>query len=158
MPNRALFDDRLRQAVSQARRDQTRLALLFVDLDDFKVINDTFGHHVGDLLLKAAAKRMQACVRNVDTVGRLGGDEFVVLLTHIEVDQDALLVAEKICSALNQPFDLDGRSLTFHPASVWPFIPNMATTRWRFPEAPMPPCTLPRKAEATASGFLSSEQ
>ncbi|MDO9199306.1 GGDEF domain-containing protein [Rhodoferax sp.] len=111
LPNRALFDDRLRQAVSQARRDQTRLALLFVDLDGFKAINDTCGHHVGDLLLSAVAKQMQACVRNVDTVGRLGGDEFVVLLTHVEGDQDALLVAGKICTALNQPFDLDGGSL-----------------------------------------------
>lgn len=111
LPNRALFDDRLRQAVSQARRDQTRMALLFVDLDEFKDINDSYGHHVGDLLLNAAAMRMQACVRNVDTVGRLGGDEFVVLLPHVEVGQDALLVAEKICHALNQPFDLDGRNL-----------------------------------------------
>ncbi len=111
LPNRALFDDRLHQAVSQARRDQTRLALLFVDLDKFKAINDTCGHHVGDLLLIAAAQRMQACVRHVDTVGRLGGDEFVVLLTHVEEDQDAMRVAEKICTALGQPFELDGRQL-----------------------------------------------
>lgn len=111
LPNRALFDDRLRQAVSQARRDKTHMALLFVDLDEFKDINDTCGHHVGDLLLNAAAKRMQACVRHADTVGRMGGDEFVVLLTHVEEDQDAVLVAEKICKALSQPFDLDGRSL-----------------------------------------------
>jgi len=62
-------------------------------------------------LLSAAAKRMQACVRHADTVGRLGGDEFVVLLTHVEEDQDAVRVAEKICNALSQPFDLDGRSL-----------------------------------------------
>lgn len=111
LPNRALFDDRLRQAVSQARRDQTRLALLFVDLDGFKAINDTFGHHAGDLVLNVVAKQMQACVRNVDTVGRLGGDEFVVLLTHVEGEQDALLVAGKICTALNQPFELDGQNL-----------------------------------------------
>lgn len=111
LPNRALFDDRLRQAVSQARRDQTRLALLFVDLDEFKVVNDTCGHHMGDLLLTAAAKRMQACVRHADTVGRLGGDEFVVLLTHVDQEQDALLVAEKICNALCLPFDLDDRHL-----------------------------------------------
>lgn len=111
LPNRALFDDRLRQAVSQAQRDKTHMALLFVDLDEFKDINDTCGHHVGDLLLSAAAKRMQGCVRHADTVGRLGGDEFVVLLTHVEEDQDAVRVAEKICNALSQPFDLDGRSL-----------------------------------------------
>lgn len=111
LPNRALFEDRLQQAVSQARRDQTRMALLFVDLDEFKAINDTYGHHVGDLLLMAAAQRMEDCVRNVDTVGRLGGDEFVVLLTHVEEEQDALVVAEKICKTLNQPFELDGRHI-----------------------------------------------
>lgn len=123
LPNRALFDDRLRQAVSQARRDQTRLALLFVDLDGFKAINDTFGHHAGDLVLNVVAKQMQACVRNVDTVGRLGGDEFVVLLTHVEGEQDALLVAGKICTALNQPFELDGQNLVISSsigAAVYP--------------------------------------
>lgn len=111
LPNRALFDDRLGQAVSQAQRDQTRMALLFVDLDGFKAVNDTHGHHMGDCLLVAAARRMQACVRGADTVGRLGGDEFVVLLPYVEMDQDALLVAEKICQALNQPFDVDDQQL-----------------------------------------------
>ncbi len=111
LPNRALFDDRLCQAVSQAQRSQTRLALLFVDLDKFKAVNDSCGHLVGDLLLKAVAQRMQACVRHVDTVGRLGGDEFVVLLPHIEKNKDALLVAEKICNALDLPFDLEGQRL-----------------------------------------------
>ncbi len=111
LPNRALFDDRLRQALVLARRDQTRVALLFVDLDEFKAINDGHGHHVGDLLLTGAAQRMQACVRDADTVGRLGGDEFVVLLADIEQDQDALLVAGKIGNALHQPFELDGRHL-----------------------------------------------
>jgi diguanylate cyclase (GGDEF)-like protein len=111
LPNRALFDDRLQQAIALARRDQTHVALLFVDLDDFKTVNDTWGHHVGDLLLRDAAKRLEACVRNADTVGRLGGDEFVVLLPFLEEERDALLVAEKICHALRQPFDLDGRNL-----------------------------------------------
>lgn len=110
LPNRALFDDRLLQAIALARRDRTHVALLFVDLDDFKLINDTLGHHVGDLLLRDAAKRMEACVRNADTVGRLGGDEFVVLLPFIEEERDALLVAEKIRHALNLPFDFDGRN------------------------------------------------
>ncbi|MDO9194106.1 MAG: sensor domain-containing diguanylate cyclase, partial [Undibacterium sp.] len=111
LPNRALFDDRLRQAASQAQRDNTRMALLFVDLDEFKEINDTYGHHIGDLLLTAAAERMAACVRHADTVGRLGGDEFVVLLPYIDVGKDAVLVAEKICNALHIPLDLDGRTL-----------------------------------------------
>jgi len=81
---------------------------MFIDLDRFKPINDRFGHHVGDLLLRAAARRMQECVRESDTVGRIGGDEFVVLLPTMEHVQDALLVAEKIRLALNQPFELPG--------------------------------------------------
>lgn len=111
LPNRALFDDRLRQALTLARRDRTHVGLLFVDLDEFKAINDDHGHHLGDLLLNAAAQRMEACVRNADTVGRLGGDEFVVLLPYVEQGQDAQLVASKICQALQQPFDLEGHRL-----------------------------------------------
>lgn len=110
LPNRALFDDRLRQALALARRDQTHVALLFVDLDGFKLINDSHGHHAGDLLLVAVARRLEACVRGADTVGRHGGDEFVVLLPVVETEQDALRVAEKICAALSQPFDLEGVS------------------------------------------------
>jgi len=108
LPNRALFDDRLRHAITQAKRDQTRLALMFLDLDNFKPINDTFGHQVGDLLLQAAAKRMQDCIRESDTAGRIGGDEFVVLLPILGEGQDALVVAEKIRHSLNQPFELPG--------------------------------------------------
>ena len=111
LPNRALFDDRLGRAISQAQRDQTRMALLFVDLDAFKAINDTYGHYVGDLLLTAAAERMTACMRDADTVGRLGGDEFVVLLPHIDLAKDAALVAEKICNALHIPLELEARTL-----------------------------------------------
>jgi diguanylate cyclase (GGDEF)-like protein/PAS domain S-box-containing protein len=108
LPNRALFSDRLRHAIAQARRDKTRLALMFVDLDKFKPVNDNFGHHVGDLLLQVVARRMQYCIRESDTVGRIGGDEFVVLLPAIEAAADALLVAEKIRASLAQPFDLPG--------------------------------------------------
>lgn len=108
LPNRTLFSDRMQQAVAQARRDKTRLALMFLDLDNFKPVNDTFGHHVGDLLLKEVAKRIQDCVRESDTVGRIGGDEFVVLLPTIEDEQDVLVVAKKIHHALNQPFELPG--------------------------------------------------
>ena len=107
LPNRVLFDDRLRHAITHAKRDNTRLALMFLDLDNFKPINDTFGHQIGDLILQAAAKRTQSCIRESDTAGRIGGDEFVVLLTTIE-EQDALVVAEKIRHSLNQPFDLHG--------------------------------------------------
>jgi len=108
LPNRALFNDRLQHAIIQAKRDKTRLALMSLDLDKFKPVNDTFGHHVGDLLLQAAAKRMQECIRESDTVGRIGGDEFVVLLSTIEEGHGAQMVAEKICNFLNQPFELPG--------------------------------------------------
>ncbi len=112
LPNRTLCDDRVQQALSQAKRDRGRLALIFVDLDDFKSINDTYGHHAGDLLLCSAARRMEGCVRNADTVGRLGGDEFMVLLATIDLEQDATLVASKIRDALSLPFDLDGSRLS----------------------------------------------
>lgn len=106
LPNRALFSDHLSHALAQARRNRARLALMFIDLDRFKPINDTLGHHVGDALLQVVAERLQHCVRESDIVGRMGGDEFVVLLPVIETEQDALLVAEKIREALNLPFEL----------------------------------------------------
>lgn len=84
------------------------MALMFIDLDEFKPVNDIYGHAVGDLLLKEVAVRIQKCMRESDTVARLGGDEFVVLLPIIEAEQDASIVAEKIRHALNQPFDLAG--------------------------------------------------
>jgi diguanylate cyclase (GGDEF)-like protein/PAS domain S-box-containing protein len=111
LPNRALVSDRLRQALVASRRNQNRVALLYIDLDRFKPVNDTHGHAVGDLLLKEAARRMRACVRESDTVGRVGGDEFVVLLPAIDSAEDALRVAEKIRQAFRQPFAIGGLSL-----------------------------------------------
>jgi diguanylate cyclase (GGDEF)-like protein/PAS domain S-box-containing protein len=111
LPNRALVDDRLRQALATAKRDKTSMALMFLDLDKFKPINDMLGHDVGDLLLKEVAVRMQACVRESDTVGRIGGDEFVVLLPTVDSEQHAVRVAEKIRGALDQPFYLAGQDL-----------------------------------------------
>lgn len=111
LPNRVLFSDRLQQALVQARRDNTRLALMFLDLDKFKPINDQFGHALGDLLLKEVALRLQNCVRGSDTVSRIGGDEFIVLLPSIETQQDAMQVAEKMRHALGQPFDLSAQRI-----------------------------------------------
>jgi diguanylate cyclase (GGDEF)-like protein/PAS domain S-box-containing protein len=111
LPNRALVSDRLRQALVASRRNQNRVALLYIDLDRFKPVNDTHGHAVGDLLLKEAARRMRACVRESDTVGRFGGDEFVVLLPAIDSADDALHVAEKIRQSLRQPFEVGGLHL-----------------------------------------------
>jgi diguanylate cyclase (GGDEF)-like protein/PAS domain S-box-containing protein len=111
LPNRALFNDRLQQALAAATRNQDRLALMFIDLDKFKPVNDTYGHEVGDLLLKEVAQRMQDCLRESDTAARIGGDEFVVLLPTIETGEDAGIVGQKILRALNRPFELAGHRL-----------------------------------------------
>lgn len=108
LPNRALFSDRMQQALATASRDRKRMALMFIDLDRFKHINDSLGHNVGDLLLKEAARRMLVCVRESDTVARIGGDEFIVLLHEIDKKEDALMVAEKIRQSLAQPLNLAG--------------------------------------------------
>lgn len=127
LPNRSLFSDRLQQALATAKRDKDHLAVLFLDLDKFKPINDTCGHGVGDLLLKEVAKRMQNCVRESDTVARIGGDEFVVLLPSIDTESDALLVAEKIREALNQPFELAGKSLSISSSTGIAIYPEHGT-------------------------------
>ncbi len=117
LPNRELFHDRLQAALLLAERNQTQLALLYLDLDKFKQVNDTLGHPVGDLLLQEAARRLRQCVRDSDTVGRVGGDEFLVLLNGIPLREHALSIAEKIRVALGQPFDLAG-----HPVQISPSI------------------------------------
>jgi diguanylate cyclase (GGDEF)-like protein/PAS domain S-box-containing protein len=96
LPNRALFNDRLTQAISLARRNRTHLAVLFFDLDRFKAINDSLGHAVGDQLLQSAAVRLSACIRKSDTVSRWGGDEFVILLSEVTHAADAAVIANKI--------------------------------------------------------------
>ena len=106
LPNRRLLSDRLQQAISQARRARGQWALLFIDLDRFKPVNDRYGHAVGDALLGLVAQRLLACVRESDTVVRVGGDEFLVLLPDIRETQDTLVVAAKIYAQLGRPFDL----------------------------------------------------
>jgi len=104
LPNRTLLGDRLSQAFATAQRERSRMALLFIDLDKFKPVNDTHGHHVGDLLLQEVARRLLDGARASDTVARLGGDEFVVLLPLIANESDALAVAKMIFDALDQVF------------------------------------------------------
>lgn len=118
LPNRALFSDRLEQALAQAKRQKKRLALMFVDLDAFKPINDNLGHHAGDFLLKEVAARMQHHVRASDTVARMGGDEFVVLLSSIEEAQDALVLAEKIRLAINEPYAMPDKKILNISSSI----------------------------------------
>jgi diguanylate cyclase (GGDEF)-like protein/PAS domain S-box-containing protein len=111
LPNRALFLDRLHQALVSAKRAGHVFALMFLDLDRFKSVNDTFGHHAGDLLLQQVAVRLRACVRESDTVARLAGDEFIVILPEIAVREDVVSVAEKIIAAFLIPFDLEGHEV-----------------------------------------------
>ncbi|MDD5480069.1 diguanylate cyclase [Rhodoferax sp.] len=106
LPNRRLLTDRLHQAVAKAKRDQGQLALIFVDLDRFKPVNDRHGHAAGDQLLQAVAHRLRNCVRESDTVARVGGDEFVVLQGSVHQSADATRVAEKIHASLREPFHL----------------------------------------------------
>ncbi|HEX2122482.1 MAG TPA: PAS domain S-box protein, partial [Thermoanaerobaculia bacterium] len=109
LPNRLLFKDRLTVALSHANREGSRLAVLFLDLDRFKVINDSLGHNIGDQLLQAVAARVSTCVRDSDTVARLGGDEFTVLLPRLHRSDDAAPVAQKIIEAIRHPFHIEGR-------------------------------------------------
>jgi diguanylate cyclase (GGDEF)-like protein/PAS domain S-box-containing protein len=106
LPNRILLNDRIAQAIALAHRHNHRLAVLFLDLDRFKHVNDSLGHAVGDALLQSVARRLQACVRNSDTVSRHGGDEFVVLLPEIGEAEDAAACAQKIIAALVSPIEI----------------------------------------------------
>lgn len=108
LPNRALFFDRLRHAIQVARRTKSGLTLLFMDLDGFKRVNDTMGHHAGDLLLIGVAERLSACVRESDTVSRLGGDEFTIILGEMHRQEDVIAEAQKIIQHISKPFDLEG--------------------------------------------------
>ena len=116
LPNRELLRDRLHTALARARREQSQVALLFLDLDKFKQVNDSLGHAAGDQLLQGVAQRIQQCLREVDTVARFAGDEFVVLLEDFHTANHGKVVAEKIRQSLNQPFELCGRSLTILPS------------------------------------------
>lgn len=111
LPNRGLFVDRLRHAIAHAHRNREKVAVMYLDLDQFKQINDTLGHHMGDQLLQVVAQRLTACVREDDTVARLGGDEFTIILEAIAHAGDVSPVAQKIIDALSQPMRLDGNEL-----------------------------------------------
>ncbi|MDQ2694127.1 MAG: EAL domain-containing protein [Pseudomonadota bacterium] len=123
LPNRTLLADRLTQALVQAKRHHYQVAVLFIDLDRFKTINDSLGHDVGDRLLTQVAARLTASVREGDTVARLGGDEFVIVLPDLHDSRDAALVADKILRALAQPVAIDRHELHITPSigiSVYP--------------------------------------
>ena len=111
LPNRFLSLDRLSQMLKEAQRSKEKVALLFLDLDDFKKVNDSLGHEVGDKLLKEVANKLTLALRKADTVGRLGGDEFIVLLRSLTGDSDAIDIAENLLEIFREPFEIDGKEL-----------------------------------------------
>jgi diguanylate cyclase (GGDEF)-like protein/PAS domain S-box-containing protein len=124
LPNRVLFNDRLTQAIALGERQGKQLAVMFIDLDHFKKINDSLGHDVGDKLLQSVAGRLMACVRRSDTVSRLGGDEFVILLSQVEHAEDAAFSARKILRALAAPHIIDNKSLDINVSIGVSTYPN----------------------------------
>jgi len=127
LPNRRLMQDRLTQAIMAARRKQRHVAVLFLDLDRFKVVNDTLGHDSGDFILKDVARRLVSCVREVDTVSREGGDEFVIILPDLEMPESARVVAEKILRELSRPVEISGHEIHITPSIGISHYPNDAT-------------------------------
>ncbi len=127
LPNRSLLQDRLHQAITRAERERTRLALLYVDLDRFKLVNDSLGHAVGDALLVEVAHRLLGTVRASDTVSRQGGDEFLVLLADIEQNEDAGRVAQKMLESLSEPCQLAGHALCITPSIGISLYPDDST-------------------------------
>lgn len=111
LPNRSLMAHRLEQSMTLAQRNNYQVALMFLDIDHFKNINDSLGHAIGDQLLQSVAKRLQSCVRLSDTVSRYGGDEFVILLSEVKDPEDAITIADKLISAMVTPHDIGGHSL-----------------------------------------------
>src|SRR5439155_21992035 len=110
LQNRALFLDRVSQAIRSARREGHPLTVLIVDLDRFKDVNDTLGHHLGDVLLQLVGQRLEGTLRDSDTIARLGGDEFAILVPKTDEAAMALLVTDRIRRALEEPFLVEGRT------------------------------------------------
>jgi len=127
LPNRRLMQDRLNQAIMQARRHQRHVAVLFLDLDRFKLLNDTLGHDSGDFILKDVARRLLSCVREVDTVSREGGDEFVVILPDLERPENASVVAEKIVREFAHPVEIAAQEIHLTTSIGISHYPNDAT-------------------------------
>lgn len=149
LPNRRLFQDRILSAIARCRRGQSRGALLFIDLDDFKQVNDVHGHVAGDHLLQAIARRITSCVREADTVARIGGDEFVALLENVPDLQQAEAVAGKIQQVISTPLLLGGCMHTPHASvgiALYPEHGEMIDQLMRHADQAMYACKAARKA------------
>lgn len=131
IPNRLLFNDRLDRALQRAERGDSPFALLYVDLDGFKSVNDTHGHDVGDKLVQGIAERLSQCIRRTDSVARIGGDEFTVLLEKVSSTNDTVVIAQKIIDIITEPFDINGQQLRVGSSlgiAVYPDAGRDATT------------------------------
>ncbi|MFO0523366.1 MAG: EAL domain-containing protein [bacterium] len=128
LPNRMLIEDRLQMALAAAEREGSRVAVMFVDLDHFKTVNDSLGHPVGDRLLVAVAKRLRSTLRDADSIGRLGGDEFLLVLPQVDGPDAAARVARKLLTALEDPFDIQGHALTVNASIGIGIYPEDGTT------------------------------
>ncbi len=127
LPNRLLFHDNLQQAQAWARRHNTWFALLFVDLDGFKAVNDQLGHAIGDQLLQLVATCLQKVVRQSDTVARLGGDEFTIILNNVKKQEDVSKIAAKIIRTIQQPFEIEGHQVKISASIGITFYPRGGT-------------------------------
>lgn len=128
LPNRSLFKDRLSVAITQAQRNNTQLAVMFIDLDRFKVINDSLGHTMGDRLLQAVSQRLQDCIRKGDTLSRFGGDEFTLLLPDVNNSDAAVQIAQKILVDIKKPFQLAGHEIHVGASIGISLYPNSGDT------------------------------
>ena len=127
LPNRVLLMDRLEHAIAMSARNQTHTGVIFIDLDHFKSINDTLGHHVGDMLLQQVADRLREDVREVDTVSRLGGDEFLIIVPELRQVDDARHIARKLLQSLSEPYVVSGQKLEVTPSLGVSVFPDHAT-------------------------------
>jgi diguanylate cyclase (GGDEF)-like protein/PAS domain S-box-containing protein len=146
LPNRAMVMDRLQVVLSAARRQSRMVAVMFIDLDNFKTINDSLGHHAGDGLLKRVAARLRDGIREADLVGRLGGDEFLVVVTDLNREEDVIPVAEKVAEAISEPFSLEEQVLSVSGSIGISLFPKDGIT----------PETLVRNADAAM--YLAKDQ
>ena len=149
LPNRTLFRDRIEQAITAGRRADVTSAVMLIDLDHFKEINGTLGHHAGDRLLEEVAHRLQASLGDRDSVARLGGDEFGVLLPALRRPGDANVVARQLLAGLREPFSIEGLTLEVDASIGMACHPRTAPASRRSSSAPTSRCTPPRRAAAT---------
>ncbi len=124
LPNRALLHDRLGQAIERAQREQTRLSVTFIDLDRFKIVNDTLGHDIGDLLLQEVAQRIKKRLRSMDTVARMGGDEFVILTENLKTPDDCATLAQALINEISRPMELLGHQVQVGASLGSAFFPD----------------------------------